>query len=55
MCSNLKQRLRGKNIEFEECNDVEEMLKKKLSSMPTLEVNGKLMVFIDAVNWLKGV
>ena len=53
-CKVLETKLKSKNIEYEECNDVDEMLSKGLTSVPYLEVDGKLMTFGEAVKWVNG-
>lgn len=51
-CNILKKKLTLKGIQFEENNDVELMLSKGFQQAPILEVNGKVMSFSDANNWL---
>lgn len=50
-CRVLETKLNQKNIEYEECNDIEEMLKLGIQEAPQLEVDGKLMTFSEAVKW----
>lgn len=52
-CKALEMLLKKKNIEYEEHNDVQEMLKLGLQSAPGLMVNGKVMNFPDAMSWIK--
>lgn len=54
-CTVLETKLKNKEIEFEEISDVEEMLSKGISSVPYLEVEGKLLNFSEAVKWVNGV
>lgn len=51
-CHVLETKLKQKNIEYVECNDVEEMEKKDISSVPCLDVDGDLMDFGNAVKWV---
>ena len=53
-CRVLETKLKQKNIEYEECNDIEEMLKLGIQEAPQLEVDGKLMTFGEAVKWVNG-
>jgi len=51
-CKILKQKLDQKQITYEECNDVELMIKKGFLSMPMLERDGKVMNFNEAIKWV---
>lgn len=53
-CKVLTMKLQQKNIEFEEINDVEVMTAKGFMEAPKLEVDGAVMDFKEAVEWLKG-
>ena len=52
-CKALEMLLKKKNIEYEEHNDVQEMLKLGLQSAPGLMVDGKVMNFPEAMSWIK--
>jgi glutaredoxin len=54
-CHVLETKLKQKNIEYVECNDVEEMEKKDISSVPCLGVDGELMDFGNAVKWVNAL
>lgn len=54
-CKILERKLHDKNIDFTEINDVDLMISKGFVSMPMLEVDGNVMKFKDAVDWVKGV
>lgn len=54
-CKVLKTKLKQKNVEYVECNDVEEMEKKDISSVPCLGVDGDLMDFGAAVKWVNAL
>ncbi len=51
-CSVLEKKLKQANIEYTEINDVGTMLAKGMTSAPNLEVDGKLMGFTEAVEWI---
>ena len=51
-CRVLETKLKQKNIQYEECNDVDEMLSRGLTSAPYLEVDGELLDFGKAVKWV---
>jgi hypothetical protein len=51
----LETKLKQKNIEYAECNDVGEMEKKGISSVPCLGVDGELMDFGNAVKWVNAL
>ena len=53
-CKVLTVKLQQKGIEFEENNNVEEMKEKGFKEAPKLEVDGVVMDFKQAVDWLKG-
>lgn len=53
-CKVLKTKLNQKNIKFEENNDVALMQKKGFTVVPKLEVNGLVMDFKEAVDWIGG-
>lgn len=52
-CKALEMLLKKKNIEYEEHNNIQEMLKLGLQSAPGLMVNGKIMNFPEAMSWIK--
>lgn len=52
-CHVLETKLKQKNISYIECNDVDAMVSKGLQAAPALEVDGVMMEFTEAVNWLK--
>lgn len=51
-CKVLEHKLKQKNINFEENNDVELMVQKGFKSAPALEVDGVVYNFKDAVKWI---
>ena len=52
-CNVLKKKLDEKNLTYEEITDKETMIEKGFKSMPMLEVDDKVLTYIEAVNWLK--
>ena len=53
-CRVLKMKLDKSGIEYETVNDVEVMKTKGFQSAPKLEVDGTVMDFKEAIEWLKG-
>lgn len=53
-CLILEKKLKEKGIQYEENNDIQVMLDKGLEMAPALEVDGKMMDFKEAVNWVNG-
>ena len=53
-CKMLKMKLDKSGIEYETVNDIEVMKAKGFQEAPKLEVDGVVMGFRDAINWLKG-
>jgi len=52
-CKILKTKLDKKNIIYEVVSDVNVMLAKSMRSVPMLEVDGEIMTYLDAINWVK--
>ena len=52
-CKVLELKLKQKNIEYEENNNVEEMTAKGFKEAPKLEVDDMIMDFKQAVDWIK--
>ena len=50
-CNVLEKKLKAKNIEYEEVNDVEAMKEKGIVTVPVLEVDGEVMDFKAASDW----
>jgi hypothetical protein len=51
-CNVLETKLKQKNINFEENNNVELMVEKGFSMAPVLEVDGVAYDFKEAVKWI---
>lgn len=54
-CNVLYKKLESSGIEFETCEDMEELVNKGFKTAPILEVDGRFMEFKQAVDWLKEV
>ena len=53
-CNVLKQKLDGKGIRYVTVNDVDVMTEKGIETVPVLEVDGQMMPFKEAVDWING-
>ena len=51
-CKVLLKKLNEKNIQYEECNDTEIMKAKGIQLLPVLEINGDLLDFKQATEWI---
>lgn len=51
-CKVLKDKLNSRNIEYDECQDVEKMQAMGLTNLPVLEVNGELFAFDKAIKYV---
>lgn len=51
-CKVLKSKLDAKNIKYQVVGDVDAILAKGISTVPVLEVDGKLLDFKQAVEWI---
>ncbi len=52
-CKVLKMKLDQKGVQYATVNDVEVMKEKGFQEAPKLEVNGVVMDFKEAVEWIK--
>lgn len=52
-CMVLEKKLQQKNVSFEEINDIAVMEEKGFMQVPMLEVDGKVMDFMQANDWIK--
>lgn len=55
MCSVLKSKLQSKNISFQEIDDVDEMMKLGIESVPVLKIGEKLLNFSEAVSYVNSL
>lgn len=53
-CNVLIQKLDSKGIRYVTVNDVDVMTKKGIETVPVLEVDGQLMQFKEATDWVNG-
>ena len=51
-CEVLKKKLKAKNIEYVEHNNVDDMESLGIDQVPVLSVDGSLMSFAEANNWI---
>lgn len=51
-CVVLETKLKQKGIEYIENNDVNVMVAKGMRSAPALEVDGRMLGYVDAVKWV---
>ena len=54
-CKVLKTKLEQKKIQYEECNDIKEMLKLNIKMAPMLQVDQSLLDFSYAVKWINSM
>lgn len=52
-CNVLKKKLAEKNIEYDEFTSVEKMISMGITEVPVLGVEGKMLNFKEAVDWIK--
>ena len=52
-CKVLKMKLDQKGVSYETINDIDIMKSKGFSEAPKLEVDGVIMGFKEAVEWIK--
>lgn len=53
-CMVLEKKLNKADISYETCRDEDIMGQKNISNLPTLEVDGILYSFKEAVDWING-
>ena len=51
-CNVLKKKLEQKNIEYSEVTSVDDMLSLGIKAVPILSINGELMDFTKAIQWI---
>lgn len=51
-CNVLKKKLADKNIQYTENNDVDTMVSLGIDQVPVLSVDGKLLQFSEANDWI---
>ncbi len=53
-CKVLEAKLKAKKIDYVHNDNADEMMKKGIQSVPVLEVNGELLEFAKANQWVNG-
>ena len=54
-CKVLEKKLQQKNLVYEEVTDIDVMTEKGLMSVPVLEVDGEIMDFKAASDWINTI
>ena len=54
-CKVIETKMKSKNIHFDEVTDVNEMRKKGIESLPVLEVDGKMLGFLEANSYINSL
>ena len=52
-CKVLEKKLNDSKIEYETITDENEMIKLGIQTAPMLEINGKMLDFVNAIKWIK--
>lgn len=52
-CRVLKMRLDKYHVEYRLCEDIEEMQKRGITTLPALDVDGRFMNFLESIQYLK--
>lgn len=52
-CILLKRFLDRSGIQYETVDSIEEIACKDIEELPVLEVNGKMLPYVDAIKWIK--
>jgi hypothetical protein len=52
-CKILEKKLEQSKIKYDVCEDLDLMLAKGFQTAPVLDVDGKIMEFKEAVQWVK--
>jgi glutaredoxin len=51
-CNILKDKIKKKNIDFKECQDINEMKKLGINAVPVLKLNDDFLDYKAAVRWI---
>jgi len=51
-CKRLEKMLEQERVQYEVCRDRDEMEQKGFDFMPVLEVDGQIMNYSEAINWI---
>jgi len=52
-CKILQQKLDEKGVIYEKVSDMNILIQKGFKSVPMLEVDEKIMTYVEAINWIK--
>lgn len=52
MCKVVEMLLEKKGIEYESCTDLDEMIQKGITGIPTLEVDGQRFIKKECLDWI---
>lgn len=52
MCKAVEMLLERKGIEYESCTDIDEMIQKGITGIPTLEVDGQRFIKKECLDWI---
>ena len=52
-CKILQQKLDEKGVIYEKVSDMNILIQKGFKSVPMLEVDGNIMNYLEAINWVK--
>lgn len=52
MCTVVEKKMKNKNIDYDICNDIDEMIKLKIKKVPVLKVGDVLMDFETAIKYI---
>lgn len=53
-CIALRKKLDAAGVTYDVCNDVDKMIEMGFTTVPALEVDGKIMNYVEAIKWIKG-
>ena len=54
-CNVLKAKLKQKNVDYIENNNVDEMQKMGITTVPMLKINNDLLDFVEAVEYINSL
>lgn len=54
-CNVLKKKLDAKELEYEICDDIEEMTKLGIDAVPVLKIGESLLNYLEAVTWVNNI
>lgn len=54
-CNILKQKLNEKKVNYIECDNIDLLMAKGFTTVPMIEVDGCVMDFNVALNWVKEI